>query len=197
MQGLSNAGFAAPIDVLIKSALSDALRKANFSFDSYTAAFVDHYVKHVAPIHRTFTVSITGDVCRDVRNNSRKLSRYFALDTELRLHAVSVPSLIAALPEPWRSDVQTAVVDLIRPATAKAGPNVDCIAAAMLLVKEHGEALNAYLAIAKDGLQNDATADLMNARIQLLQSMQAAESAMKIIEDELVSRRDRTLLAAV
>lgn len=197
MKKVSDAAFAAPIDVLIKSAVADALRKANFSFDSYTAAFVDHYVRNVAAQDRTFAVSLTGDLCRDIRNNSRKLSRYFAIDTELRLHAVSVPSLIAALPEPWRSDVRTAACELIKPTIINAGKSVDCIAAAMELVKEHGEALNAYLAIAKDGLKNDPAADLMMARIQLLQSIQAVEKAIKVIEDELIARRDGALLKAV
>jgi hypothetical protein len=185
-----DAGFSAPINKIIKTAVTEAIAKTSLSFDSYTAAFVDHYVSTVAEADREFEVKQTGDAYRDVVNNSRKLGRYFSPEKEgiLRLPTVCIPSLIAALPEPWRGNVQTAVCELIKPTQLESAQG-DAYAAAIDIVKEHGEALNAYLLVAKDGLKNDADADLIAARVQLLQSVEAAQHAIAMIDDELKSRR--------
>lgn len=177
------------VDGVVRDAIERNLRNTALSFDSYTARVVDHYLKTIPVNQRTYPVNVSGDVFADNRLNSRKLARTINLDGDLRMPAVLLPSLLAALDEPWRSDAQTAVANLLSPRKLHAvhAPELP-LDSFQRLLKENNEALSSFMAVARDGFSDDTTVSLMDARVQLLQLMDAAERAVGLLNDELAVR---------
>ena len=178
------------VDGLITEAIHQSLRQTGLSLELYSQRVVEHYRRTVPARQQSSKFVESGDAFSDMRSNAKKLGRMLNLGGDLRIPAVLVPSLVSALDEPWRSDLQTAVCQLIAPkqfqaASAERAP----LDALSVMLKEQGEAAQSFLAIAGDGLGNDAADDLLNARTQLLQSRDAEAKVLALIDAEL-SRRN-------
>lgn len=182
------------LDGLITEAIHQNIRQAGLVFETYAARVTEHYMKHVPPAQQTCKLASGGDSFADMRANGKKLGRMINLDGDLRIPAVLVPSFIAALDEPWRSDIETAVCQQIASdrfqVTALQREPLEALSH---LLKEQGEAAQAFLSIAHDGIANDSADELLNARTQLLQSRDAEAAVLALIDAEL-SRRNILLV---
>ena len=178
------------VDGILTDAIHQNLRHSGLSFELFSSRVAEHYAATVPQLQQTSKLAFGGDAFSDMRSNAKKLGRMLNLGGDLRIPAVLVPSFVAALDEPWRSDVQTAICQLIAPKQFKAASAERApLDALSVMLKEQGVAAQSFLAIAGDGLGNDAADDLLNARTQLLQSRDAEAKVLALIDAEL-SRRN-------
>lgn len=185
---------AVSVDGLVTEAIHQNLRQTGLSFELYASRVAQHYTSTVPELQQTSKLASGGDAFNDMRSNAKKLGRMVNLGGDLRIPAVLVPSFIAALDDPWRSDVATAICQLIAPSKFKHSVvPAQPLDALSMLMKEQGEAAQCFLGIASDGLSNDSADSLLNARTQLLQSRDAEEQALALIDAEL-SRRNILLV---
>lgn len=177
------------VDGLVTEAVHQNLRQTGLSFELYAARVAEHYTSTLPELQQTSKLASGGDAFTDMRSNAKKLGRMLNLGGDLRIPAVLVPSFIAALDDPWRSDVATAICQLIAPSKFKSRARpVQPLEALSTLLKEQGEAAQCFLGIACDGLSNDSADALLNTRTQLLQSRDAEEQALALIDAELARR---------
>lgn len=167
------------------------------SFDSYTAAVVEHYLATVPAPQRSFDVAAGGDAFADTRANAKKLGRYFSPGHDLKLPAVLVPSLIEALVDPHRGRCRTEVVELIMPERVSSAVLTSELAAAQALAKEAGEGLAAFVGLLEGGLGNDALAALEGCRVELGQALQAARQAHALVADEIAARTGSVAVVSI
>lgn len=174
------------VDGLIRESIQNNIRATNLSFQTYVFRVIEHHRATVPECQQSFTIYDAGDAFDTMRQFSKKLKQCIDIEGRMHLPAVLVPSLIAALDEPFQSDCRTAVVNLISPerlqATAMDGHPLDRVS---VLMREQSEALEAYLHVARDGFDNDTPAELQHAFVQLQQLRDAAEQTMGIISAEL------------
>jgi hypothetical protein len=178
------------VDGLVTDAIHQNLRQKGLSLELYSQRVVEHYRETVPASQQSSKFVASADPFNDMRSNAKKLGRMLNLGGDLRIPAVLLPSLIAALDEPWRSDVATATCQRIAPSAFKrsAATSFDPLDAFSQLVKEQGEALQAFLNVARNGLADDAAEALLDARTQLIQAKKAEADALALIDAELDRR---------
>lgn len=178
------------VDGLVTDGIHQNLRQTGLSLELYAARVMEHYQRSVPAVQQTSKFSETGDVYNDMRANAKKLGRMIQLGGDLRIPAVLIPSFVAALDEPWRSDTATAICQRISPDrfNASVAAPVEALDMFSALVREQGEAVQAFLNVARGGLTDDSAEALLNARTQLLQSRQAEDDALALIDAELNRR---------
>ena len=179
------------LETLIRDAVRHCISKTNLSFDSYAAGVREHYLDNVPEAQQTFTVPQSGDIYSDCRKLSKKLDRYFSFDAELKLPVVLLPSLIAAMPDPYKKNTITKVFELIDKTEITTTGDHSTKQVMNSLMKESNEALQAYLKIAWNGLADDSVEELNEAKVELLQLMDEAEKALGLINGELESRSNK------
>ena len=165
-------------------------------FEEYVERFRNRY-HALVPRRRLINLPIdTGYESR--RKATKKMTPYFGPDPKLRIPAQPVPAFIDALPEPYQSQCRTAAVRLINPEPVVA---VDEEAAALALAggsaKEHGEALQAFLALAKGGVnEHDSVEDLEYAALQIAQAQEKLGQQQAVVQGALQKKaEDRPLMA--
>ena len=178
------------VDGVVRQAITNNINSTNLSFNSYVARVMDHYSTTVPAEQREVEINDTGDVHESLKRFANKMSRFLNIDGDTNMPAGMVPSLIACLDEPWQHDCRTSVINLISPerlqAPATDGHPLDQLSA---LAKEHSEAVQAYLAVARDGFDNDSEAALQHAFEQLQQGRDVMQLMMSLVEQELQKRR--------
>lgn len=180
---------------LILNAVDEATRlRRRLSFDSYTAAVIDHYLKTVQAEQQTMNWRHGGDAYEDTRLNSRQLVKFFNPADARRIPAELVPSLVQALPEPWRGQLATQLCQLLKPEPMGANAG-DPLLVLQRMMKESNEGMQSFLALASDGLGNDSDQDLEITLAELIQAREAIEAGMALINAEkqrraIVARRD-------
>jgi hypothetical protein len=178
------------VDGLVREAITHNVNQTNLSFNSYVARVMDHYSKTVPPEQRELEINDTGDIHDSLKRFANKLSRFINIDGDTNMPAGVVPSLIACLDEPWQHDCRTAVVNLISPERLQEpGTDAHPLDHVSDLVKEHTEALQAYLAIARDGFENDTPAQLQFAFTQLQQAGAVIDRIKSLVQSELEKKQ--------
>lgn len=184
------------VDGVVREAIHQNIHSTNLSFNSYTARVMEHYARTVPAEQRSVEINDTGDAYESLKRFSNKLSRCISIDGDTHLPAVLVPALIACLDEPWQHDCRTAVLNLIFPERLQEpGKDAHPLDQLASLAQEHSEAVQAYLAVARDGFDNDSEAALMHAFNQLQQARDVMQNMMAMLDSELQKRR--TVLKAV
>ena len=175
------------LDVLIRDVVADNIRHTNLSFDSYVARVTDYYFNHVPACERSFNFPCTGDAWENNRKAAKKLQRYFSIDTDLKIPAVLIFSLVSALDDPWRSNLVTKITETFK-RSCGSGTDDSPQSAMDNLMKESNDALSAFLSLAWDGLENDSLEQLQAVRIEIVQLVDSARNVLGLIDRELDNR---------
>lgn len=175
------------LDMLVREAVMDCINTTSLSFDSYVARLTDHYRAKVPKPQQSFNFSEGDDVYENVRKASKKLARYFSVNTTLKLPAVLVPSMVNALPDPWRASTITAIQELLKPTLGNPTNDNPQQVIASLMEDSHS-AIDAFLAVSWNGLESHSSDELRGARLELAHLIDKARDALGSIDKELENR---------
>lgn len=128
-----------------------AFRHTSLDETQLTADIIEHYHAQVDPRWRTVRFHTGGDVFKDMRANCQIIRRF--KNADVRFPSDLEESWIAALPQPFRADLRTALLRRIgrlnvrMPHQGLKGMTID----AGCLLKEVGESLEALAPVLSDG----------------------------------------------
>lgn len=163
-------------------------RRLGLKFETYTARVIEHYEHHIPEPEQSFEFPRKGrDIIERATEGAKKLGRYFDLSrNDCRLPANLLPSLIAALDEPFRTTTAGAIVAQLQPQRFAA--RSDAFSAFTEMMRECAEAQQTFAHLAHDGLSNDRDDELLSARVEILQAVAALQNALGTIDEELAGR---------
>lgn len=164
-----------------------AFRHTSLDETQLTADIVEHYLEHVDPRWRTVRFHLGGDVFKDMRANCQIIRRFKTGD--VRFPSDIEESWIAALPQPYRADLRTALLrrigrlNVVMPHKGLKGMTADT----GHLCKEVGDTLTALAPVLSDGKINGDDLPHAQTAIRELDDLLGAVYTMRQSLQNLVS----------